>query len=116
MGQWTRWRKIADRRAWFDDELDWDGPTCYELAVAGPRGGDLRIVYVGETKNEKRRMVAYASHGSHLSEIIHSHLKCGWHLYYRARAAPSKEQAVRMQDNLLGRWDYDWNLKLNTWV
>lgn len=115
MARWTSWRKIADRSSWYSDSLDWDGPACYELAIAGPRRGDLKIVYVGETSNEKKRVIAYASHGSHLSEIIHYHMTRGWHLYYRARAAISKMEAVRTQDNLLLRWDYDWNLKLNTW-
>lgn len=115
MARWTSWRKIADRDYWDEAGLDWDGPACYELAVAGPRGGGPIIVYVGETKNERRRLIAYARHGSHLSEIIAEHLEDGWHLFYRARAAKSKEQAVVMQNNLLLQWDYDWNIKLNTW-
>ncbi len=115
MSRWTGWRKIADRRGWYPNVLDWVGPACYELAIAGPRRGNLKIVYVGETSNEKKRMAAYARHGSHLSKIICWHLQRGWDLYYRARMAQSKDDAARMQDNLLDRWDYDWNLKLNSW-
>jgi hypothetical protein len=111
MSCWTHWRKIADRHGWDSDLLDWDGPACYELAIAGPRGGTLEIVYVGETSNEMRGLVAYAQHGSHLSEIIHWHLARGWHLYYRAQGHRSKRSAIAMQDNLLARWDYDWNLR-----
>jgi hypothetical protein len=70
---WTEFRKIAESSTWYDDEFDWEGPACYELAIAGPRGGGLRPVYVGETKNEKKRIAAYASHGSHLSDIIDNH-------------------------------------------
>ncbi len=77
MSTWTQWRKIADRNYLFDDVLDWDGPACYELAVGGPRGGNLRIVYTGETKSENRRVIAYASHGSHLAKIIEWYLKQG---------------------------------------
>src|SRR5206468_2569695 len=113
MPRWTTWRKIADRQGWYGDSLDWDGPACYELATAGPRGGDLRIVYVGETSNERRRMVAYAAHGSHLSKIINSHLRDGWHLHYRAQTLTSKKAAVQMQNNLLAGWVYDWNIQLN---
>ncbi len=113
MSAWTRWRKIAAGNEWFGDELDWDGPACYELAIAGPRGGNLRIVYVGETSNEKKRVIAYASHGSHLAKIIRWHLKEGWHLYYHAQAKDSKEDAATMQNNLLSRCKYDWNDKLN---
>lgn len=113
MARWTNFRKIADRRHWFDDELDWDGPACYELGIGGPRGGGIRIVYVGETSNEKRRVAAYACHGSHLSKIVASHLRDGWCLYYRACALKSKRAAVIMQNNLLARWKYDWNIMLN---
>ncbi len=115
MAKWTRWREIAMKGFWYEEELDWDGPACYELALAGPRGGNLRIFYVGETVNERRRVVSYARHGSHLSEIIHDHLNDGWHLFYRARSAASKGEAVQMQDNLLRQYDYDWNIVLNTW-
>ena len=115
MARWTNWRRIADRSTWYPELLDWDGPACYELAIGGARGGNRQIVYVGETLNERKRIVAYARDGSHLSEIIHDHLVRGWCLFYRARAASSKQDAVRMQDSLLLRWDYDWNLKLNTW-
>lgn len=115
MARWTKWRKIADRDCWYEDELDWDGPSCYELAIAGPRGGNRIIVYVGETKNERQRLKAYGRNGSHLSDIIAEHLEDGWHLYYRAQIAKSKEHAVELQNRLLVRWDYDWNLTLNSW-
>ena len=85
---WTGWRKIAERSRWFDDEIDHDGPACYELGLGGPLGGDMRIVYVGETVNEKSRVIAYASHGSHLARIIRSALRDGWSLFYRAQARP----------------------------
>ena len=111
---WTNWRKIADQYEWFDDELDWNGPACYELAIAGPRGGDRRPVYVGETINERQRVIAYASHGSHLSHIVNQHLRDGWTLWYRAQAMDSKAQAKALQDRLLSRFDYDWNILLNT--
>jgi hypothetical protein len=113
MSSWTRWRKIADHYDWFDDELDWDGPACYELSIAGPRGGDRLIVYVGETSNEQRRVITYASTGSHLAKIIASHLKDGWHLYYRAQSKETKQQAVQMQNRLLAEYEYDWNILLN---
>ncbi len=111
---WTNWRKIADHDHWHPDAFDWDGPACYELSIAGPRGGNRRIVYVGETINEKRRMASYARHGSHLSEIIRQHLQDGWHLYYRAQFAATKQDAVKKQNSLLAKFDYDWNIILNT--
>lgn len=115
MPRWTIWRKIADKHNWYSDRLDWDGPACYELAIGGPRGGNIQIKYVGETSNEKKRVSAYARHGSHLSEIIDDHLKRGWNLFYRAQAMNSKHEAILMQDSLLMSYDYDWNILLNTW-
>ncbi len=115
MARWTGWRKIADRGGWYGESLDWDGPACYKLAIAGPRGGGLQIKYVGETGNERKRVVAYAQNGSHLSEIIYQALADGWCLYYRAHKAKSKTDAKRMQDNLLAHWAYDWNTRLSTW-
>src|ERR1700689_2415059 len=113
MSAWTRWRMIANHDEWFCDFLDWDGPACYELAIAGPHGGKLQPVYIGETKNERKRIIAYASHGSHLATIIKWHLKQGWHLYYRAQIKNSKKKAALMQNRLLEKFKYDWNVLLN---
>ena len=113
MGSWTKWRKIAERDEWYDDALDWDGPACYELAIAGPRGGGLRAVYVGETSNERRRVAAYARGASHLAAIVSDHLRRGWTLFYRARALHSKAVAVEMQNSMLASFEYDWNIQLN---
>jgi hypothetical protein len=113
MGKWTRPRLIATKSGWFDFLLDHDGPACYELGTGGPRGGAIQWHYVGETDNERRRMICYARSGSHLSQLIDWHLKQGWYLYYRGRACATKNLAKTMQDNLLSRFKYDWNQKLN---
>jgi excinuclease UvrABC nuclease subunit len=113
--RWTNWRKIADKDYWYTESLDWDGPACYELAIAGSRGGKQKTVYVGETKNEKRRISTYAKNGSHLSEFINAHLDNGWHLYYHAILTQTKESAVQLQNNLLATYNYEWNKKLNSY-
>jgi hypothetical protein len=77
------------------------------------KGGDLRIVYVGETKNERARMTCYGRDGSHLSTIISEHLRGGWRLYYRGWATRTKKGALDMQNRLLSRSRYDWNILLN---
>ena len=110
---WTNWRKLAEKGVWYDDDFDYDGPACYELGTGGPRGGQIEIHYVGDTRSERQRMVAYARHGSHLSTIIDSHLRRGWTLYYRAIACSSKREAKRLQDNFLRDFHYDWNRQLN---
>ncbi len=113
MGQWTKPRLIASRSGWSSLCLDHDGPACYELGTGGPRGGAIQWHYVGETANERQRISCYARSGSHLSHVITWHLKEGWYLYYRAKACTSKALARTMQDNLLSRFRYDWNQKLN---
>jgi hypothetical protein len=110
---WTLQRLIAVKGEWFDQPFDYDGPACYELGTGGPRGGNIQWHYVGETGNERKRIQCYARSGSHVSKIINQHLNDGWHLYYRACGCVSKEAAKQMQDNLLGRFKYDWNQILN---
>jgi excinuclease UvrABC nuclease subunit len=68
------------------------------------------MVYVGKAKNERKRISAYASHGSHLSEIIDSYLKKGFTLFYRVQVKKSKAEAKKMQNNLLVLHKYDWNI------
>jgi hypothetical protein len=113
MGRWTEPRLIAYRGEWYEDPFDYDGAACYELGTGGPRGGDIQWHYVGETNNEHQRIGTYARSGSHLSEIIDYHLRQGWHLFYRSKACSTKKEAKQIQDNLLSRFEYDWNDKLN---
>lgn len=44
MGRWTGLRKIADRSALYSDCLHHDGPACYELVLAGLRGGSPQVI------------------------------------------------------------------------
>ncbi len=111
--RWTNWRLLATADEWCDDRCDWTGPACYELGTGGSRGGRIRIHYVGETANELTRMRSYARNGSHLGQIIEDHLGDGWYLYYRAISCDSKRCAKELQDRLLARHAYDWNIRLN---
>ena len=113
MVSWTAARRIAADGHWFDDWCDYEGPACYELGTGGPRHGHIEWHYVGETSNERARLLCYARSGSHLSEIIDWHLRRGWYLYYRGFAVGSKREACRMQDELLRHFNYDWNVTLN---
>ena len=106
---WTQPQLLAYKNKWFDASLDYEGPACYEIGTGGPRGGNIEWHYVRQTVNEKQRMTRYGSDGSHLSEMINWHLKQGWYIWYHACAWPSKKAAKKMQDNLLARWEYDWN-------
>ncbi len=114
MGRWIEPRLIASHGIWYiDAEYDYDGPACYELGLFGPRGGNKRWVYVGETNNEMRCIKGYAKNGSHLADLINAELKAGWHLYYQSHAFPTKELAKRRQDQLLAMYNYPWNKLLN---
>lgn len=106
---WTSWRLVAQGKSWFDESFDHDGPACYELAIAGPRGGEHTIVYVGETSSESRRIRQYASGNSHIEAEIAWHLREGWCLYYRGWLHPAKAKAKAMQDQLLLGYKYPWN-------
>lgn len=110
---WTQFRLIAQGHDFTNANCDHDGPACYELAIGGPRGGDMRIVYVGETGNERARMTKYGRDGSHLAKIIRWHLMEGWSLYYRGYATATKAAAITLQNSLLAKNEYDWNVQLN---
>ena len=103
-------RKLAAAGIWFEDAIRIDGPCVYELAIAGPRGGGLVIVYVGETGDACQRLSAYGNHGSHLRRAINRALRAGMILLVRARAMPSKQAAVAIEKEMLARHEYPWNL------
>ena len=84
-----------------------------KLSIARLLSVNRKIVYVGETSNERSRVIAYASHGSHLSKIIKFQLNKDWILYYRAQIKNSKEEAIETQNNILIKFNYDWNIQLN---
>jgi hypothetical protein len=113
MRRWTKPRHIAYKSQWFDNSFDYTGPACYEIGTGGPRGGNIQWHYVGETNDETQKIRTYARNGSHLSKMINWHLRQGWHLYYRSRACATKKEAEQLQNNLLARYKYDWNNKLN---
>lgn len=113
MARPTDWRKLAVGGEWFSDTFDHQGPAAYELGTRSPHGRSIRPCYVGETVNERQRMARYGYDGSHLSSQIDAELQRGATLYYRAWALPSKGAAVRRQNNLLDRWEYDWNTQRN---
>lgn len=80
MARWTEWKKIAKGDQWYTDELNYEGPSCYELGIK--RFWLLPIqpvpVYVGETKNEKKRISQNVRGESHLSKRIKDYLERGF--------------------------------------
>jgi hypothetical protein len=112
MSRFTDWRLVASENTWYSDDFDHEGPACYELGV-GQGPSSVSVKYVGETKNEAARILAYAQHGSHIRRLINAELRKGKRLYYRGHACQSKKAAKRLQDRLLADYDYDWNTRLN---
>ncbi|MCU0239225.1 MAG: hypothetical protein MUC29_07270 [Pyrinomonadaceae bacterium] len=114
MARWTNWRIIADRETKYTWELDWSGPSIYELSITGPRGGNRLTKYLGETQNEKVRISNYARNGSHLWELIDEELERGNLLWYRSLRMKSKDDAAIKEKLLLSKFDYPWNKRNNS--
>jgi hypothetical protein len=107
---WTDWRKIAegsDRRA--AAAVGHDGAATYELGLRRSTGGDMTIVYVGETENERTRIVDYVRGTTPLESLIADALQKGFALHYRATAHPTVTAAQAFRDALLMKYGYSWN-------
>lgn len=114
--EWSEWIRIAEHKFYDTDLIEDCCPACYELGLLrkGSWFGDVEPVYIGETCNLFARATAYGRSGSHLNEIIHSHLKGGYELYIRYILFKTKEYAKEFQDIMLDEYDYDWNIQRNT--
>ena len=80
-----------------------------------------RVVYVGSTcrrnhqecQRMRDRIVAYASTGNHKKDLINAALERGWELWVRFKNATDEDQAKDMENALLGRYNYAWNIRNN---
>lgn len=113
MSRWTKWRKIANKKEYFDRELDHVGPATYEIGIRKKGQKKIRIQYIGETNNERRRMKQYGRNGSHIAHKIDKALNDGYELFYRGQTKPSKAKAEIMEKNLLQKFKYKWNTQHN---
>ena len=115
MGRWGgKWAKLAYGQEWFPENLRYGGPAAYELGLGGSRYGNIRPVYVGETRNLKKRMSNYGEKGSHLFDVIDEALDEGYALYFRYQRRRTKRTAQRSEMYYLGNYDYPWNIPWNT--
>ena len=102
MARWSDWKKIRDGSRWCTPDDIYHGPCCYQLGVGGLFGVKPR--YIGETSDEWARIRQYATSGSHKGMEIANHFFLGiGTLYYRSIRLATKEEAKRMQDNLLAK-------------
>lgn len=80
-----------------------------------------RVVYIGSTcgSNEgalRTRILEYCTNGSHKAKRINKALKRGYELWVRvkvARGSQPRERAERMENDLLDKYDYMWNITRN---
>lgn len=116
MGRWTSWQKLAvGKESWSWDDLE-GRLACYELGLGGPRRcSSPRVVYVGETGNLRQRLSVHVSHAAdNLRHALDWHLRQGWGIYFRVCFVRSRSAGKRMQNSLLEKYDYDWNIQRNT--
>lgn len=99
----------------------------YEWAAVGTFLGqpDHVVVYVGSTCRDKpgalrRRILEYCNNGSHNKDLINEALERGYEFWVRVKIVtgchPYKEDAEvaeDMENKLLDRYDYAWNVRRN---
>lgn len=92
----------------------------YEFAAILPGKRKLRVVYVGSTcvRNDrcpilKNRIVDYTKHGNHKKDEINEALRRGYTLWVRFKPAQDKPEAMRMENELLDKYNYAWNVRNN---
>ena len=97
----------------------------YEWQARGTFVGqpDKVVVYVGSTCAAKRgslstRVLQYCTNGSHKSTLINDALKRGYEFWFRVKTSSPKNPnhkllAQEMENELLEKYDYAWNVRNN---
>lgn len=96
------------------------GPCgIYEFAVKR-EDGEISVVYVGCTclRNDdcatlQDRIVDYTKHGNHKKKEINDALRRGYTLLVRFKPAQDRREAKQMENDLLSRYNYAWNVRHN---
>lgn len=137
---WTEWEKAMVPQHDIDEETsprgdDQFGFMCtriksafrdqarhcgiYEWQVKGTlRKQPDYIVYVGSTCRSKpgalrRRIMEYCTNGSHKEDLINEALFKGYELWVRVKTSIGRDNAQDMENNLLDKYDYAWNIRNN---
>lgn len=85
-------------------------------------GQPNRVVYLGSTCRGKPgalrgRILEYCRNGSHKKDLINEALLGGYELWVRVKIVegsnPSRETAEDMENTLLDKYDYAWNIRGN---
>lgn len=94
----------------------------YEWRVTDKNGENPSVVYVGSTCPRadapgpwllENRIVAYTTHGNHKAELINYVLRRGCELGVRFKPALNAQEAQEMENELLRKYNYPWNIRNN---
>lgn len=106
----------------FPDEAEHCG--IYEWQVR-KSGQPNRVVYIGSTCRGKAgalrgRILEYCRNGSHKKDLINEALRKEYELWVRVKISKARENcrkdAERMENELLAKYDYAWNIRNNVAV
>lgn len=119
-------RHLGYRNATLSTELEQafeggcDPCGIYEFGAIQPDKRKIRVVYVGSTcvRNDrcpslKNRIVDYTKHGNHKKDEINEAMRRGYTLLVRFKPAQDKSEAKRMENELLDKYNYAWNVRNN---
>ena len=109
-----KWSKIADA-------LGAVGRLCGIYEWRATRGDQPnRVVYAGSTcardngcSRLRSRILDYCSDGNHKADLINDALKKGYTLEVRYKEAANVDDARKMENQLLDKYDYAWNITNN---
>ena len=136
---WSDWRRAMVprgtegnfvRRGWYQSGLRCrdirlafpeEAPHCgiYEWQARGTAPNQRnKVVYVGSTCRGRPgslgdRINEYCNSGSHKSTQINGALRRGYELWVRVKTSGERREARDMERDLLQRYDYAWNNKVN---
>ena len=94
----------------------------YEWRATKEYGTNPSVVYLGSTCppapgpgswHLENRIVAYIVHGNHKAELINDVLTRGCELWVRFKPASVQGEARRMENELLRKYNYPWNIRNN---
>lgn len=77
------------------------------------------VVYIGSTFTAhpelslRDKIKEYCTHGSHKADLINDALTKGYELWFRVKSAPDRQTAEDLENELLDRYDYAWNVRGN---
>ena len=119
-------RRFGYRNAALSTELEQafeggcDPCGIYEFAATLPGKRKKRVVYVGSTcvgdvrcPSLKNRIVDYTIDGNHKKDEINEALRRGYTLWVRFQPAQNRPEAERMENELLSKYNYAWNVTNN---